>query len=194
MKPAIVKTVSTVFFLSFCLMLMSNGCADDTPQRTPRSDSGIKKISAEVQVQSNGRTLEQQNIFERYKADSDPAAVKHLYVISSMSGDCIMYSTVKGKVTSSGKRLSPYSVEVHPGGEYAKRHHGYSLADGRITSEVLQDDGTYGSSYPYIYWFDVRGNYHQHYVVGGQIVHVSDVPMAWPKVILNLEELSPSDQ
>ena len=47
-----------------------------------------------------------------------------------------------------------------------------------------------GSSTPYLYWWDTLGRYHQHYVSGGQIIHVSDQPMAFPKIILSLDEVS----
>lgn len=56
-----------------------------------------------------------------------------------------------------------------------------------LTNEVLQDDGTYGSSVEYLFWFDVRNVYHQHYVSGGQILHVSDQPIAVKDIVLNLE-------
>ena len=55
------------------------------------------------------------------------------------------------------------------------------------TQEVLQDDGTYGSSAPYIYWFDQRGAYHQHFFTSGQIIKVSDQPVAVRNIIINLE-------
>jgi hypothetical protein len=53
---------------------------------------------------------------------------------------------------------------------------------------VLLDDGTYVSSVEYLYWFDAKGVYHQHYVTGGQIVHVSDQPLAVKSIVLNLSE------
>lgn len=158
----------------------------------PVSDTGVRKVTAKVKTGSDGMTVEQRQIRKRLEIENQPGAVKHLYVVSSYSGDCILYSTVQGKVTSSGKRLSPYSVSTSPTGQYGHREGIKVSVGGRsyTTGEVLQDDGTYGSSSPYLYWFDVRGNYHQHYVSGGQIVHVSDVPMTFPKVILNLEESS----
>ena len=61
------------------------------------------------------------------------------------------------------------------------------------TAEVLQDDGTYGSSIPYVYWWDAKGVYHQHYVSGGQILHVSTVPIRVSKVIINVEDATPDD-
>ena len=57
----------------------------------------------------------------------------------------------------------------------------------RRTAEVLQDDGTYGSSMPYLFWFDVNDRYHQHYVSGGQILHISSEPIAVKNVVINLE-------
>jgi hypothetical protein len=57
----------------------------------------------------------------------------------------------------------------------------------QITNEVLQDDGTYGTSMDYLYWFDSKGTFHQHYVGGGQIVHISSEPLAIKNVVLNME-------
>jgi hypothetical protein len=78
---------------------------------------------------------------------------------------------LKGKVTSSGKRLSPYSVAAGAGGGGAANldHYGIPVSVGGRkyrTTEVLQDDGTYGSSMPYLYWWDTNGVYRQAYVSG----------------------------
>jgi hypothetical protein len=167
---------------------------------TPKSSSGVGKVTAKVNATAtfNGKkvTAEQYNILARYDRDDDSTATKHLYVISTYSGDCILYSTVRGKVTSSGKRLTPYSI-IGGGtrGQGGTRVCGIPVVIGdqnHETTEVLQDDGTYGSSIHYLYWFDARGAIHKHYISGGQIVHVSDTPMAWPKIILNLETAAAS--
>jgi hypothetical protein len=55
------------------------------------------------------------------------------------------------------------------------------------TAEVIQDDGTYGTSVDYIYWWDSKGVYHQQYITGGMIVHLSDQPLAVRSVVLNME-------
>jgi hypothetical protein len=158
----------------------------------PQSTTGVKKATAKVKVQASGLTVEQENIKKRLEAENAPGAIKHLYVISAYSGQVVIYSTVKGKVTSSGKRLSPYAV--------ASGAFGYGTAStaefgipvnigGRScrTGEVLQDDGTYGHSIPYLYWWDAQGRYHQHYIAGGQMVHISDQPIAVKSIIMNLE-------
>lgn len=159
-----------------------DSCAGSS--QPPQSASGVKETQVTIPVQSNGLTVEQQNVRDRLVMDNKPGSVKHLYVISAISGDVLLYSTVRGKVTSSSKRLSPTSIVVGANGDY--RRPGFEVLNGYVTSEVLQDDGTYGSSIEYLYWWDTRGVYHQHYVSGGQIVHVSDQPLRVARVIINL--------
>jgi len=145
------------------------GCGGKSPS------SGIGEVSADIEVNAEGRTFEQENIKRRLELENAPGSIKHLYVFSAYSGQAIFYSTVAGKVTSSGKRLTnPMTLKRGClGGEYVL--------------PALGEDGTYGSSIPYLYWFDAKGIYHQHYVTGGQIVHLSDQPIAVKSVILNLE-------
>ena len=83
--------------------------------------------------------------------------------------------------------MGPYSVYAGQGDQYG---YGPRVSIGGQhfrTSEVLQDDGTYGGSVEYLYWWDSTGRYHQHYVSGGQIIHISNEPLAVKRVILNLE-------
>jgi hypothetical protein len=153
--------------------------------------SGVHEVRTEVPTGPDGLTTEQRNIRDRLRMDNTPGSIKHLYVISAYSGDVLLYSTVRGKVTSSGKRLSPtavaagacrsgdtdstYGIPVQVGGQ---TYH---------TGEVLQDDGTYGHSIEYLFWFDAAGRYHQHYPNGGQIIHISDEPLVVKKPVINLE-------
>lgn len=177
------RPVAACVLSTAVLVLSLAGC--EPPPRTPESSSGVTKTDAEVAPQASGFTVEQENIRRRLQMENLPGSIKHLYVISAMSGDVILYSTVKGKVTSSGKRLSPYGIKTGSSGR-----EGFPIEFGErryYTTEVLQDDGSYGSSIPYLYWWDTRDVYHQHYVTGGQIVHLSDQPISVPKVILNLE-------
>lgn len=173
------KNLSLILIVLFFAF---NGC----DKNAPKSTSGVQKQTVKVQTGSNGLTVEQENIRTRLLADNKPGSIKHLYVISPYSGQVILYSTVKGKITSSGKRLSPYMVES--AGEDTD---GFPIRIGNwegTTAEVLQDDGTYGHSDPYIYWWDVQGRYHQHFFTGGQIIHLSDQPIPVKNIILNLEK------
>jgi hypothetical protein len=68
------------------------------------------------------------------------------------SGQPILYVAVKGKITSGSKRLTnPYGcVPDRIGG-------GYTCGIGLSPS----DEGTFGSSDPYIYFWSVSGQYYQ---------------------------------
>ena len=167
-------------------------CGCDLEQSTPQADTGVKKAVATVSVQANGLTVEQENIQKRLQMENAPGSIKHLYVLSAYSGEVILYSTVKGKVTSSGKRLTPYTVAALDGQYVGGSHGGFPItfpnSNEKYTSEVLQDDGTYGSSIDYLYWWDIRGVYHQLYVMGGMIVQISDQPMSFGRVTLSVEK------
>jgi len=161
------------------------GCQTESEQK---SASGVQRVEVKVKTDPTGKTVEQKNVADRLIADNQVGSIKHLYIISAYSGQVIMYSTVKGKVTSSSKRLTPKTTSGYRG-----EYHGSALPfnlNGETwrTNEVLGDDGTYGSSLPaYLYWWDVQGRYHQHYPSGGQIIHVSDQPINVKSITINLE-------
>lgn len=166
------------------------GCDEPTQRRVPVSNSGVKQARTTIETSPSGHTVEQDNIIKRYKVDNTPGSMKHLYIISPMSGQVILYSSVEGKVTSSGKRLTPKTVVAGRYGDGGAWRYGMSVeiaGEDHKTTEVIQDDGTYGDSVEYLYWFDTRGVYHQHYVVGCEI-HISDQPIPVKNIILNLEE------
>lgn len=171
-------------------LLMGNksGCEQDRP--APQAASGVKEAKAQVITGADGLTVEQRNVRDRLVVDNKVGAIKHLYIISAYSGQVLIYSTVRGKVTSSGKRLTPTSVVVGANGEYKRPGFDVPQLGNLTTSEVLQDDGTYGSSVEYLYWFDSKGVYHQQYVTGGMILHVSDQPVSVKSVTINMEVAS----
>lgn len=177
-------------YLSLCLLVAALPFmlgANECDQAPAQSASGVSKAKAKVSTGSDGLTAEQRNIKERVEEDNKPGAIKHLYVISAYSGQVLIYSTVAGKVTSSGKRLTPTSVEA--ANSSGSLYGGFAVPFGgstQTTTEVLGDDGAYGSSVPYIYWRDTKGAYHQHYVEGGQIVHISDAPLAVKSIVINM--------
>ena len=165
------KTLKIIIVL-LMTSFMFIGC-ESVKKKEPISSSGVKKATTEVTVGSDGLTVEQRNITKRLKTDNEIGAIKHLYVISAMSGQVILYSTVDGKVTSGGKRLTNSMVRI-------------SHYDGTISMPRIQDDGTYGNSMNYLYWWDVKGVYHQHYVTGGQIVHIAEEALPVTEIVINL--------
>jgi hypothetical protein len=175
--------VKKFLFVLLAALMTAAGC-DGPTSGTPHSASGVKKARVTIETDPEGYSIEQRNVMNRLMIDNKPGSIKHLYVISAVSGQVLMYSTVKGKVTSSGKRLSPTQVATDV-------YHGIPVDIGGLqmrTGEVLGDDGTYGDSVDYVFWWDVRGAYHQHYVSSGQILHVSDQPIAVKEIVLNLEK------
>lgn len=180
---------SNLLYLLAVVFVFGVAASDDSCNPPPiQSSSGLSKASVQIAPGSDGYSVEQRNVRDRLLADNKPGSIKHLYVISAYSGQVLIYSTVRGKVTSSGKRLTPETVEGCAG---CASQGGFTTTfNGLITHEVLSDDGTYGSSVPYIFWFDAKGAYHQHYVDGGQIVHISDQPLAVKSIVLNMEAVN----
>ena len=160
--------------------------------REVKSTSGVSQTSVQVQTGADGLTAEQRNVRDRLLEDNKPGSIKHFYVISPDSGQVLIYSTVKGKVTSSGKRLAPRSVAVKDGKGVGADMHGIPVKIGDYTyrtGEVIEDDGTYGGSVPYVYWWDVKGVYHQHFFTDGQIIHVSSQPIPSPNgVVIQVDD------
>ena len=170
--------VMSVFFI---------GCEEQVAQQ--KTESGVKRAKVEVKTQSNGLTLEQSNIVKSYKVENKPGAIKHLYVISPFSGKVLLYSTIKGKVTSSKKSVNPTTVATSDGQYVGSSFHGFPVTvHGKVvrTPQVMQESGTYGDSDPYIYWWDTKGNYHKHFVTGGQMIHISDVPLPVRDIVIDL--------
>lgn len=187
MKKIIALLVSAIIFG------IITGCNHE--EETPRSTSGVSAARVTVQTGPDGLTGEQRNVGDRVIEDNKPGSIKHLYVISAYSGQVIIYSTVRQKVTSSGKRLTPSRVDSdRVWGEFYVPGLEGSNGSNVYTNEVIQDDGTYGTSSEYLYWWDTKGVYHQHYVSGGQIVHISNQPLVVKGIIINMELTQKSEE
>lgn len=151
------------------------------------ADSGVRKIEGKtlnIPIGPDGMTVEQRNIARRLVEDNTPGAQKFLYVQSAFSGKLLFASNIDGKVTSSGKRLNPYSVE-----SAGESEDGFLLRIGEwtgYTTEVLEDDGTYGDSIPYLFWWDVNGISYQLYPTGGQIIHITSQPLKTRDVVIDM--------
>lgn len=166
------KSIISVLFISILA-----SCGEYNAQQ--KSDSGVTKATTQVQTDANGKTIEQENIIERLKRDNLPGSIKHLYIISSYTGDVLQYSTVRGKVTSGNKRLSPKTINNSVGLNGTSGYTNTVSLNGApyYTDEVLDDGGSYGDSGNYLFWFDAAGNYQQYYPAGGTYLHISDKPL-----------------
>lgn len=165
--------------------LLLAGCASPPAQ----SAGGVGKVDADVKVGSDGCTTEQCNIKHRLEMDNEPGVIKHIYVKSPINNALQLYSPVAGKVTSSGKRLTPLETS---GGESSCSSCHFSVdinGNSMYTDEVMQDDGTYGSSIEYLYWFTPSGRYYQLYP-GANLILISDQPVPLQESPLGFIDLS----
>lgn len=83
-----------------------------------------------------------ESITRRLELTSNPGLVGFILLLND-AGQPILYTTVKGKVTSGGKRLS------NPGW------------CPMVNGDCPSDEGTFGSSNPYIYFWTEVGQYVQ---------------------------------
>lgn len=162
-----------LFGLSTLIASCTAGEGAPTPAQT--SSSGAQTVNVATQFRiptnANGNTIEQQNIMDRQKVTSDPTKILWMHLVD-LNGRIYLRTPVRGKITSSTKRLEPVTVAAGvSGGEY-RREYGKPIGD-QLTSELIQIDGTYGTSDPYVYWFDPRGYYYQF----GQGYILSDMPI-----------------
>lgn len=175
-------------FIALITLLFLSSCVNPA-DRQQKSDSGVTKATVKLKRSGDGLTTEQRNISQKLVKDNEVGGVKHLYIISSYTGDVLEYSTVKGKITSGGKRLSPKTVDTSAGisGGYGETN--IVSINGRdyYTDEVLDDSGAYGESSNYFYWFDAQDNYHQYFPSGGTYVHISNRPLRVKKANFTFE-------
>jgi hypothetical protein len=167
--------------------LSGSGCLKQRLDQ-PQSSSGVTKATVAVNVGSDGLTVEQRAVADRLKVDNLPGAIKHLYVMSPFTGKILLYSTVRGKVTSGSKRLTP--SQLTGSGQYYGDAMKVNIGGSNWnTAEVLGDDGTYGESVRYVYWWDSAGRYHQQFGIENLMVHVSDYPIAIPAddIVINID-------
>jgi hypothetical protein len=174
----------TLIVIISLVMIALSGCETLAP--TPDGNQ-VGKVEVNVAVGSDGLTAGQRNAVDKLAEDNKVGAIKFLYIINAISGDVLFYSTVAGKVTSGGMRLEPNTI-VGTGGYGDHNLYGFTYKGGTYyTEELIQDDGTYGTSAPFIYWFDTNHIYHQVYVNTSSLILVNSQPLAIKSSAINLD-------
>lgn len=167
------QVISTILISMVVLSMMGSAGWFDTEPSSPTSTSGLTMQHVTLSPVKNGMSLEQYNIAQRYLHDNKVDALKYVYIIGQNGQVCMNYQ-ILGKITSSGKRLTPRTVAAY-GGEY--QNPGMSITIGSSnyeTTEVIEDDGTYGDSMPYYYMWTTSGNYIQVIPTGMFLTVVAD--------------------
>ncbi|UQN10414.1 hypothetical protein [Deinococcus sp. QL22] len=128
-----------------CLLLGLTACAPETPATVKQQQSSQAEAAANSLTFTGNAEIE--NIKKRLELTSKPGALGYI-VLLNQSGQPVAYHAVKGKVTSSGKRLT-------------RTDERWSTSSSIGYRPAASDEGTFGSSDPYIYFWDVSGRYVQ---------------------------------
>lgn len=122
----------------------------------PKTANQVHQVAPPVITSS----IEQQNIAHRLEIVNQASTTMWFYGLSD-TGQMIFRSVVNGKVTSSTKRLEPTvgngNSDIHTNTMGCASQ----TVRGICSDEIMQADGTFGSSDPYVFWFDNQGNYYQ---------------------------------
>ncbi|KAB2806953.1 hypothetical protein F9L07_28385 [Pimelobacter simplex] len=113
--------------LTGALLVGATACTSSEYENRKKAQSAALKNS-----------LEQANLKEKLDRENDSSAIRYVYLISFAKP--IGYYVIKGKVSSSGSQLAPEQDLIRRSGE------DYVL-------DSAQDDGTYGSGDPGIFFF-----------------------------------------
>ena len=129
--------VAVVMFMSFII----GGCEYTTTTSVQEQQAKVASQAANSLSFSDNTEID--NIKRRLELTSKPGVMGYVLLMNE-AGQPIYYTSVKGKITSGGKRLTPPGTD----GEMTRR-------------EVPSDEGTYGHSGEYIYFWTADDQYFQ---------------------------------
>ena len=131
--------------------LLLAGCGNPQPDPGATKNTQAQKAAAAANSIQFSENSEIDNIKARLELTSNPGQIGFVLLLNEM-GKPVMYTSVKGKITSGQKRLTPgQQTRTADCGEWS--------CDQLI--EAPSDEGTYGSSSPYIFFWTVDGQYIQ---------------------------------
>lgn len=132
------------------IMLVSLvACKDKEPSTAKTNQS--KKAQEVANSINFSENAEIDNIKKRLELTSAPELIGYIALINGV-GQVVWYGSVKGKITSSGKRLTRPQ-------ELVRGDNGAHYGDFLMNS--ASDEGTWGHSSPYIYFWTASGQYIQ---------------------------------
>jgi hypothetical protein len=112
---------------------------------TGNDDFDKRKVSTAAKADPNRTTLEKQNLTKRKALQENSNQIGYVYMVSF--GKPWGYYVIKGKVSNSGSQLTPEQDII------------CRYSNTCTTVDGPQDDGTYGSGDPGIFFFTASGNY-----------------------------------
>lgn len=144
---------SVALFAGLGMTLMAGSC-DVQPTASTKTSEATKAAEAANSINFAAGNAEIDNIKRRLELTSDPALMGYIVLFNDM-GQPILYTTVKGKVTSGSKRLTA------PFQETKLTRNGAIESSSSGFTDAPSDEGTWGSSNPYIYFWTTGGQYIQ---------------------------------
>jgi hypothetical protein len=140
--------------LAACAALALVGCSDgaNLPRGTAKDQAAKNGAAVANEIMSGSQdNAEQDNIARRLRLTRNPGQIGFI-LLMNQAGQPIMYTGVRGKVTSGGKRLTnPQQLVNLNCGQYC----------GEAIGEGPSDEGTYGHSGEYIFFWTLDGQYVQ---------------------------------
>lgn len=138
------------FILTIFLTLSLIGCGQEATQPQAKNVQAEKAKEAANSI-SFTENAEIDNIKKRLELTANPGLLGYVVLLNEM-GQPVMYTGVKGKITSGGKRLTqPDRVQPHSHG----------TAGGALTMAAPSDEGTFGSAGEYVFFWTPAGQYIQ---------------------------------
>lgn len=148
--------------LASCLLALA-GCKEEPP--TAREQQANQAYQAANSIRFNANA-EIDNIKRRLELTSDPGLLGYVVLLNE-AGQPILYEGVRGKVTSGSKRLTPPDrIGVWNGVSGVR--------------QASSDEGTWGSSSPYIFYWNTEGTYRQwsgHYIYSDKPIRLRVEPL-----------------
>lgn len=145
--------------------LLVTACEPNAPSaRDVEAKKGMAAANS-IKFETNA---ERDNIVKRLKRTSDPGMIGFVLLLNE-AGQPIAYLNVIGKITSGGKRLTPPMEYYCPTGAATC---GWQPAP--------SDEGTYGSSNPYVFFFTTDDQYFQwsgHYLYSDKPFRINAKPL-----------------
>jgi hypothetical protein len=130
--------------------LALGGC-EDTQTPTPTKTTQSQRAAEAANSISFTENAEIDNIKKRLELTSKPGLLGYVTIINRV-GQAMLFSPVKGKITSGSKRLTqPDRAWKGDRGEW----------NGHFIRKAPSDEGTWGSSNPYVYFWTPGGQYFQ---------------------------------
>ena len=126
------------------LCMGASKCDDSPAENKSAQKQAAANAAASIRFTDNA---EIENIKRRLELTSQPGLLGYILLMNE-AGQPVAYLGVRGKVTSGSKRLTPPDRYTPQG------------ANGFIRQEA-SDEGTWGSSDPYIYFWTTDGQYVQ---------------------------------